>query len=105
MLDYVQGDMSKGSDFLGKERETFMDLLAALLVSEEFQGIVSSETGSSRDPEQAGSGSGSAVPAAADAETVSNTSSTDTALVWLAAITSVMVLVSSNLGASGYFNP
>jgi len=25
MLDYVQGDMSKGSDFLGKERETFMD--------------------------------------------------------------------------------
>lgn len=29
----------------------------------------------------------------------------DTALVWLAAITSVMVLVSSNLGGSGYFNP
>jgi len=28
----------------------------------------------------------------------------DTALVWLAAITSVMVLVSSNLGGSGYFN-
>jgi len=25
VLDYVQGDMSKGSDFLGKERETFMD--------------------------------------------------------------------------------
>ena len=78
VLDYVQGDMSKGSDFLGKERETFMDLLAALLVSEEFQGIVSSETGSSRDPEQAGSGSGSTnsvvSPAAADAETVSNSS-------------------------------
>ncbi|CAN6252705.1 unnamed protein product [Urochloa humidicola] len=108
VLDYVQGDMSKGSDFLGKERETFMDLLAALLVSEEFQGIVSSEPGSSRDPEQAGSGAGSAdsvvSPAAANAETVSN-SSTDTALVWLAAITCVMVLVSSNLGDSGYFNP
>ncbi|KAG2655188.1 hypothetical protein PVAP13_1NG547300 [Panicum virgatum] len=109
VLDYVQGDMSKGSDFLGKERETFMDLLAALLVSEEFQGIVSSETGSSRDPEQAGSGSGSTnsivSPAAADAETVSNSSTDNTALVWLAAITSVMVLVSSNFGASGYFNP
>ncbi|KAK8463591.1 hypothetical protein SEVIR_1G383400v4 [Setaria viridis] len=108
VLDYVQGDMSKGSDFLGKERETFMDLLAALLASEEFQGIVSLETGTSRDPEQVGSGSGSAdsvvSPAAANAETVSN-SSTDTALVWLAAITSVVVLVSSNLGASGYFNP
>jgi hypothetical protein len=29
----------------------------------------------------------------------------DTALVWLAAITSVVVLVASNLGDSGYFNP
>ena len=39
---------------------------------------MSSETGSSRDPEQAGSGSGSTnsvvSPAAADAETVSNSS-------------------------------
>ncbi|CAN6273862.1 unnamed protein product [Urochloa humidicola] len=108
VLDYVQGDMSKASDFMGKERETFMDLLAALLVSEEFQGIVSSETGGSRDPDQAGSGAGSTdsvvSPAAANAETVSN-SSTDTALVWLAAITCVMVLVSANLGDSGYFNP
>lgn len=78
VLDYIQGDMSKGSDFSGKERETFMDLLAALLVSEEFQGIVSSETGTSRDPEQVGSGSGSAdsvvSPAAANAKTVSNSS-------------------------------
>ncbi|EES07809.1 synaptotagmin-2 [Sorghum bicolor] len=115
VLDYVSG-MSKGSDFVGKERETFMDLLAALLVSEEFQGIVSSETGSlSREGEQAGSGpestdrvvtstSTSAAAADTEASTVSN-SSTDTALVWLAAITSVMVLVSSNLGGSGYFNP
>jgi hypothetical protein len=29
----------------------------------------------------------------------------DRALVWLAAITSVMLLVSSNIGGSGYFNP
>nr|CAB3451580.1 unnamed protein product [Digitaria exilis] len=108
VLDYVQGDIGKGGDFLGKERETFMDLLAALLVSEEFQGIVSSEAGSSRDPDQVGSVSGSVdsvvSPVATNAETVSN-SSTDTALLWLAAITSVMVLVSSDLGASGYFNP
>ena len=27
VLDYVQGDMSKGSDFLGKERERFMDIV------------------------------------------------------------------------------
>ncbi|KAJ1281738.1 hypothetical protein BS78_04G328500 [Paspalum vaginatum] len=105
VLDYVEGGMGKGSDFTGKERETFMDLLAALLVSEEFQGIVSSETGSSsRDGgEQAGSVSGGAGSVVVSSSAAN--SSTGTALVWLAAITSVMVLVSSNLGGSGYFNP
>uniref|UniRef100_A0A0E0K792 C2 domain-containing protein n=1 Tax=Oryza punctata TaxID=4537 RepID=A0A0E0K792_ORYPU len=105
VLDY--DGTSKQSDMNGKERETFMDLLAALLVSEEFQGIVSSsEPGSSRDSEQAAKSRDgeNAAAAAAGTGTVSN-SSTDTALVWLAAITSVMVLVSSNLGGSGYFNP
>ncbi|KAK3155732.1 hypothetical protein QOZ80_2BG0206860 [Eleusine coracana subsp. coracana] len=106
VLDYVQRDMSIGSDFVGKERETFMDLLAALLVSEEFQGIVSSEAGSSRDPEQGEevSRAGTTGSGTTNAEAVSNRT-TDTSLVWLAAITSVMVLVSSNLGDSGYFNP
>ncbi|XP_015689259.1 synaptotagmin-2 [Oryza brachyantha] len=109
VLDYVQDGPS--TDMNGKERETFMDLLAALLVSEEFQGIVSSEPGSFRDSEQTNDQQatkprdGENIAAAAtDTGTVSN-SSTDTALVWLAAITSVMVLVSSNLGGSGYFNP
>lgn len=91
VLDYVSG-MSKGTDFVGKERETFMDLLAALLVSEEFQGIVSSETGSSsREGEQAGSGpegtDSVAVPtsaAAADTEasTVPNSSTGEANVVW-----------------------
>lgn len=36
-------DFSNGTD-----KETFMDVLAALLVSEEFQGIVASETGNTR---------------------------------------------------------
>ena len=31
-----------------KDRESFMDVLAALIVSEEFQGIVTSETGNSK---------------------------------------------------------
>ena len=96
VLDYV-GGMSKGSDFVGKERETFMDLLAALLVSEEFQGIVSSEAGSlSREGEQAGSGpestdrvvtstSTSAAVADTEASTVSN-SSTGEANVVLCAL-------------------
>uniref|UniRef100_M8B323 Uncharacterized protein n=1 Tax=Aegilops tauschii TaxID=37682 RepID=M8B323_AEGTA len=53
-LDFVQLDGTRRGEVNGNERETFMDLLAALLVSEEFQGIVSSaETRSSRDAEQA----------------------------------------------------
>ncbi|CAL9112523.1 unnamed protein product [Musa textilis] len=36
----------------GGETESFMDVLAALLVSEEFRGIVSSETGTSKVSEQ-----------------------------------------------------
>lgn len=92
VLDYV-GGMSKGSDFVGKERETFMDLLAALLVSEEFQGIVSSEAGSSsREGEQAGSGPEStdsvvtsSSTADTEASTVSN-SSTGEANVVLCAL-------------------
>uniref|UniRef100_A0A0A9DCP4 C2 domain-containing protein n=1 Tax=Arundo donax TaxID=35708 RepID=A0A0A9DCP4_ARUDO len=107
VLDYAQSGISC-NDSVSKERETFMDLLAALLVSEEFQGILSSETGSSRGADNAqatgSEAAGSVVSNAANTETVSS-SSTDTALVWLAAITSVMVLVSSNLGGSGYFNP
>lgn len=92
VLDYVGGGMSKGSDFVGKERETFMDLLAALLVSEEFQGIVSSETGSlSREGEQAGSGpdrvvtstsTSSAATADTEASTVSNSSTGEANVVW-----------------------
>lgn len=109
VLDYVQISGTKPSDFNnGNERETFMDLLAALLVSEEFQGIVSSsETRSSIDSEQVEeSEAGDDVTAGtvSDEVTVSN-SPEDRALVWLAAITSVMLLVSSNLGGSGYFNP
>jgi hypothetical protein len=52
VLDYVRidGGAKQQGDFNGNERETFMDLLAALLVSEEFQGIVSSaETRGSRE--------------------------------------------------------
>jgi hypothetical protein len=52
VLEYVRidGGAKQKGDFSGNERETFMDLLAQLLVSEEFQGIVSSaETRSSRD--------------------------------------------------------
>lgn len=91
MLDYVQDSTSKQSDMDGKERETFMDLLAALLVSEEFQGIVSSsEPGSLRDSEQAAkSRDGENAAAAADTGTVSNSSTGNqllNSLCWLPAL-------------------
>jgi hypothetical protein len=41
--DMSETDYNKGG-MTDRERESFMDLLAALLVSEEFQGIVSSES-------------------------------------------------------------
>ncbi|KAF7087324.1 hypothetical protein CFC21_090523 [Triticum aestivum] len=108
-LDFVQLDGTRRGEVNGNERETFMDLLAALLVSEEFQGIVSSaETRSSRDAEQAEEPKPgddvTAAGVAVDAGPVSSNPE-DRALVWLAAITSVMLLVSSNIGGSGYFNP
>lgn len=39
------GNNEKGERDAMSERESFMDVLAALIVSEEFQGIVASETG------------------------------------------------------------
>lgn len=44
---YAQAEKSSGTD-----TESFMDVLAALIVSEEFQGIVASETASSRFSEE-----------------------------------------------------
>lgn len=52
MLDYEQANNTSGESKIEKEREPFMNVLAALLVSEEFQGIVSSENGFSRASEE-----------------------------------------------------
>ncbi|KAJ6822541.1 tricalbin-3-like [Iris pallida] len=48
ILDYGQTVSASGERNIAKERESFMDVLAALLVSEEFQGIMTSEAGLSR---------------------------------------------------------
>nr|CAD1830695.1 unnamed protein product [Ananas comosus var. bracteatus] len=106
ILDYVQQDEpfreSLSDYFSGKERETFMDMLAALLVSEEFQGIVASETGNSRDSES--NSSEPLVSKVANKENVSD-GRKESVLVWLAAIASVAVLISLNFGGSSIFNP
>lgn len=79
---YVSDDDLSDSDEIGiseyeketfdsstaNEQESFMDLLVALIVSEEFQGIVASETGSS-------SGSSTRFPDNAKKSTTSRTNS------------------------------
>ncbi|KAJ8498942.1 hypothetical protein OPV22_009494 [Ensete ventricosum] len=64
--EYEQADESYEQSFsdysIGGERESFMDVLAALLVSEEFLGIVSSEAGSSKVSEQSAYPESSVVP-------------------------------------------
>ncbi|XP_058090354.1 tricalbin-3 [Magnolia sinica] len=94
------------------EKESFVDLLAALLVSEEFQGIVSSETGYTQQSEEARY-PGSTVPISRgrsdkftplDSEGSSDSSGGLT-LFWFAVITSLAVLTSINVGGSSLFNP
>lgn len=96
----------------GTEQESFMNVLAALLVSEEFQGIVSSESENARFSEEA-SNKESILSGADNPTSESVPSSTESgsqnpggsALFWLAVITSVAVLTAINVGGSNLFNP
>lgn len=93
----------------GTDKEPFMDLLAALIVSEEFQGIVSSETGNSKSVDDLKTSvltSRQRTPA----RSVQQTSDTpenfgESALFWLAIITSISVLIALNVSGSSIFNP
>ncbi|MQM04359.1 hypothetical protein Taro_037163 [Colocasia esculenta] len=90
-----------------KERESFIDVLAALIVSEEFQGIVASETGNSNFFEESINTKPSASrPVGQNADFSLLDSPTppgnpgENALLWYAVITSVAVLTSINVGGS-----
>lgn len=94
------------------DKESFMDVLAAIIVSEEFQGIVASETGFTKGLDN-GSNTGSkvskssvanveSIPPSADS---SEGSSGGSALFWLAVITSIAVLIAVNISGSSIFNP
>ncbi|CAN8268995.1 unnamed protein product [Cochlearia groenlandica] len=104
------------SDELGQE--SFMNVLSALILSEEFQGIVSSEAGNSKLSE--GEPSVPPVPSKAVADSKSQqevpgdvgisdlevkNANSDRALLWFGVITSVLVLVAINMGGSSFFNP
>ncbi|KAM7271275.1 hypothetical protein ACFE04_030489 [Oxalis oulophora] len=97
------------------DKDSFMDVLAALIVSEEFQGIVSSETGNgtkakddipipSTEAARSRSRGQSTEPLPTDPSDSSEESG-GSALVWLAVITSIFVLIAINMEGSSLFNP
>ncbi|KAJ6720755.1 CALCIUM-DEPENDENT LIPID-BINDING (CALB DOMAIN) FAMILY PROTEIN [Salix viminalis] len=106
---YERGTRGSSNDM---DKESFMDVLAALIVSEEFQGIVASETGNNKLSNDT-SGAGFAVSRSRtlNAESMpsdNNNSSEGSAgsiLVWFAVITSVLVLIAVTLDGSNLFNP
>ncbi|CAL0304301.1 unnamed protein product [Lupinus luteus] len=107
----VIDETNEGDPMYRTDNESFMDVLAALIISEEFQGIVASETGSTKILDNS-SNTGSKVSKStvANAETISSTSDNSegfvgSALFWFAVITSISLLIAINIGGSSYFNP
>ncbi|KAL9229922.1 hypothetical protein vseg_005335 [Gypsophila vaccaria] len=95
---------------LGKE--SFMDVLAALIVSEEFQGIVASEAGNPRvGNDVTSSAKAPPAPMAPKPQDENIPSSGDSgtskgsAIFWFAVITIVAVIIALNVGGSSIFNP
>ncbi|KAL4575568.1 hypothetical protein LXL04_022415 [Taraxacum kok-saghyz] len=84
------------------QRESFMDVLAALIVSEEFQGIVASETGTGKASVD---GPDSVIPDPVSASNSVDTSESGSALLWLGVITVITILTAINMGGSNIFNP
>ncbi|KAE8719222.1 Calcium-dependent lipid-binding (CaLB domain) family protein isoform 2 [Hibiscus syriacus] len=107
-LIYEQGVMQ---DIDEASKESFMDVLAALIVSEEFQGIVSSEPGSKNFDDLSRTGSSKTRLNGVNTESAPSDSdegsepSGGTTLLWFAVITSTLVLIALNMGGSGFFNP
>ncbi|KAJ6350536.1 hypothetical protein OIU78_006653 [Salix suchowensis] len=84
------------------DKESFMDVLAALIVSEEFQGIVASETGNSKLSIDASSLNAESMPSDSNN---SSEGSAGSILVWFAVITSILVLIAVTMDGSSFFNP
>ncbi|OMO75549.1 hypothetical protein CCACVL1_16131, partial [Corchorus capsularis] len=93
------------------DKESFMDVLAALIVSEEFQGIVSSEPGSKFFDDNSRTGPSKSRLSGVNSETVPSDSdkgseaSGGSTLFWFAVFTSIFVLIAINVGGSNLFNP
>ncbi|KAM1064776.1 hypothetical protein ACFX15_019855 [Malus domestica] len=99
------------------DKESFMDVLAALIVSEEFQGIVASETGNAKlvDDISITGSKFSKMRRGLDAESVPSNSnnnsegsqgvSMESTLLWLSLLAGMSVLIALNIGGSNIFNP
>ncbi|KAJ0573300.1 putative C2 domain, synaptotagmin-like mitochondrial-lipid-binding domain, C2 domain superfamily [Helianthus annuus] len=92
----------------GANKEAFMDVLAALLVSEEFQGIVASETSNAKYPtdvknSESTETSRDVVSAPDNSNSVN--SSRGQVLFWLVVITTISILITFDVGGSSIFNP
>ncbi|KAG6713595.1 hypothetical protein I3842_05G161400 [Carya illinoinensis] len=109
-VTYEKGERDSSNE---TDKESFMDVLAALIVSEEFQGIVASETGNTKLFDDVSTvGSTIPRPRGLKAESIPSNSTGDSegsrggsALFWLAVITCISVLIATNIGGSSFFNP
>ncbi|KAJ6901307.1 tricalbin-3 [Populus alba x Populus x berolinensis] len=84
------------------DKESFMGVLAALIVSEEFQGIVASDTGNSKLSIDASSLNAESMPSDSNN---SSEGSAGSILVWFAVITSILVLIAVTMDGTSFFNP
>nr|GEW52783.1 tricalbin-3 isoform X1 [Tanacetum cinerariifolium] len=83
------------------DKETFMDVLAAFIVSEEFQGIVASEASYNAMDMKSTTTSSGQTTNLLDPDNDSGGS----ALFWLGVITSFSILTAISMGGSNIFNP
>lgn len=105
-------EQSQRGTLNGTDKESFMDLLAALIVSEEFQGIVASETGSMQTSDDVPSLDPTilrSIGVTSELKPSNPNSDSEisggTTLLWLSVITSIAVLIALSMGGSSLFNP
>ncbi|XP_017229852.1 synaptotagmin-2-like [Daucus carota subsp. sativus] len=108
---YATYEQLKKDSSSGTDKETFMDVLAALLVSEEFQGIVASETGNARSSDDVTASVSTSSSGGPNTEMVppnsesGNQTFIGSSLFWLAVVTSILVVIAMNMDGGSIFNP
>nr|XP_043611558.1 synaptotagmin-2-like isoform X2 [Erigeron canadensis] len=104
-LDLMPPDTTYKPTSRGSDKETFMDVLAAFIVSEEFQGIVASESSNTVTDMRPTTTPPGQTANLAKPESDSGDLSAGSALFWLGVITSISILTAINMGGSNIFNP